>query len=376
MTGPRLALWLLGPLTAIALVFSSQIYMVYRAESVPMPFRAILLVQMCHWYVWLAAGPMTWFAANRWPLRTGRKVRNVARHIAIGVVVSLVVVAVYAALAYVVMRMPITRDWFPPASRSQSLRSTATFFFTAHFHVELVVYGAIFAIAHAMRSTSELRAREREALQLSSQLATARLQVLTAQLQPHFLFNTLHTIGSLILQHKNNQATEMLAELGELLRITLDRHGASLITLGEELDHLRRYLHIEETRFGDRLTVMWHIDAAALDVLVPPLILQPVVENALKHGVAARMDPTTVDIRATTAGGRLRVSVYNDGPLLRHTSSTASSRFGLRNVRERLATLDAGATLTLENVGTSGVRASVDMRAMAAADEQRGAISA
>jgi len=182
-------------------------------------------------------------------------------------VVSLVVVAVYAALAYVVMRMPITRDWFPPASRSQSLRSTATFFFTAHFHVELVVYGAIFAIAHAMRSTSELRAREREAL-------------------------------------------------------------------------------------------------------------QPVVENALKHGVAARMDPTTVDIRATTAGGRLRVSVYNDGPLLRHTLSTASSRFGLRNVRERLATLDAGATLTLENVGTSGVRASVDMRAMAAADEQRGAISA
>jgi LytS/YehU family sensor histidine kinase len=194
--------------------------------------------------------------------------------------------------------------------------------------------------------------------------------VLTAQLQPHFLFNTLHTIGSLILQRKNEDAMQMLAQLGELLRITLHRQTAESIPLGEELDHLKRYLQIEEMRFGDRLTVEWDVEPAATRALVPPLILQPLVENALKHGVADRIERATLLIRAAMAGDRLHVAVRNDGPTLPSTWALDSSKgFGLRNVHERLLTRGGSCTLRVENAGTQGVLATIDMPAqMEAAD--------
>ncbi|HYU80853.1 MAG TPA: histidine kinase, partial [Vicinamibacterales bacterium] len=271
MNTRRLALWLLGPLTLLALLLSMQLYVVYRTEGLPMSFSGLLLLQVGHWYLWAIAGPVAWTAANRLPLRGSHKIRNIARHVGIAVAVSLTVVGLYVALTYAVVRLPLMRGWFLEMDRSRPLAALAAFFFFAYFHIELMAYAVIFAIAHAVRSGGELRAREREALELSSQLATARLQVLTAQLQPHFLFNTLHTIGSLILQRKNDEAVRILAELGELLRMTLHRQTAESIPLSLEIEHLMRYLRIEEARFGDRLDVRWEVDDASLGALVPPL---------------------------------------------------------------------------------------------------------
>jgi hypothetical protein len=352
------ALWLLAGLTAVALLFASQLYVMYSAESVPIPFRAILAMQMGHWYWWALAGPLAWSLATRWPLGAGQRLSNGARHAATAAVIAVLVVIAYGAVYQLMIRL-LPEDWFPP---DRSVRTTVIFVFGAYFHVELLVYAAVVAVAHAVRSSNELREREREALQLSSQLATARLQVLRAQLQPHFLFNTLHTVGSLILQRNGDEAMRVLAELGDLLRMTLDRQNAELVTLGDELEHLKRYLRIEETRFGDRLTVRFEVEPAALEWRVPPLILQPLVENALKHGVAARIEEGALNVRAAISGESLRVSIYNDGPLLpRSWTGTSSFGFGLRNVHERLTTVGRGCSLTVENAGSSGVVATVEL---------------
>jgi sensor histidine kinase YesM len=369
MTRGRLALLLLGSLTLLALLFSSQLYVVYRAESMPVSFGALLALQICHWYSWAVAGPVAWWSGMRWPLRASGKRSNAIRHVAIACALSMVVILIYAGACYAALSVPALRPWFSSLGPIQTFTALLRFFFSYYFHIELLVYSAIVAVAHAVGSNRELQARERETLQLSSQLATARLQVLTAQLQPHFLFNTLHTIGSLILQRKNDEAIEMLAELGELLRITLHRQTAESIPLSDELEHLRRYLRIEEARFGDRLAVSWEIEPAALDARVPPLILQPLVENALKHGVAANVTPATLVVRAARNGERLRISVCNDGPSLPSGWVLGSSSgFGLRNVRERLLTRGEGCSLTVENAGNTGVLATIEMPALKAAE--------
>jgi two-component system LytT family sensor kinase len=357
----RIAL-LFGALTLVALLFASQLYVVYRAESMPIAFATIFLLQLSHWYLWGLAGPLAWSFATRWPVRARDRWPNSVRLAAVGVVLGLLIVMAYGAVYYTMVRMPVTRQWFTEIDRGRTLFAIMAFCFSLYFHVELLTYAGIVAVAHAVRSGAALRAREREALELSSQLANARLQVLTAQLQPHFLFNTLHTIGSLILQRNTEQAMQILAELGELLRLTLHRQNVSLIPLRDEIEHLSRYLRIEETRFRDRLTVRWDLEPAALEYLVPPLILQPLVENALKHGVSARVEPGTLDVQASTSDGRLRVSIYNDGPLLpQDWSGQSSFGFGLRNVHERLATVGPGCVLAIENAHGRGVRAAIEL---------------
>jgi two-component system LytT family sensor kinase len=353
-------LWLFGALTALALLFAGQLYFLYRNESVPVPFVPILVMQIGHWYCWALAGPVAWALAARWPLHAGQRGRNSWRHAAAAVAIAVAVVTMFAVEFQALIRMPWTAGWMPV--RDSSIRTTANFIFSAYFHIELLVYAGVIAVAHATFSHRQLAARERESLLLSSQLANARLQVLTAQLQPHFLFNTLHTVGSLILQLKNDDALRILAELGDLLRITLTRQNAATITLREELEHLQRYLRIEETRFRDRLTVHWDVDPLALEWPVPPLILQPLIENALKHGVSARIDAGTLEVRAAPQDSVLRIAVYNDGPLLpERWSGPASFGFGLRNVCERLATRGDGCKVTVENCGQTGVLASVEL---------------
>ena len=376
MTRVRRTSWLLIGLTAVALLFASQLYVVYRAEGMSIPFAAILVPQIFYWYSWVIAGPFAWSRAARWPVRSGDKLlANLARHAAVAVLTGLAVVGVYFTVYEIVLHLPVTLNWSTPLDRARPWTANAMFLFSAYFHIQLLLYAAVVGIASAVRSNRELVTREREALQLSSQLATARLQVLTAQLQPHFLFNTLHTIGSLILQRNTEHAMRILAELGELLRLTLDRQRAERIPLGDELEHLKRYLRIEETRFGDRLTVAWRIEAAALEALVPPLLLQPIVENALKHGVSRRIEPAVLEIHAALVGSRLRISIYNDGPLLDPAWSPDAAGFGLRNVHERLITQGQDSFLKLENVDARGVLATLDMPARFGGDAIRGAAS-
>ena len=191
-------------------------------------------------------------------------------------------------------------------------------------------------MAHAFVFYERARDRERHAVMLEAGLTKSRLQTLQMQLKPHFLFNTLNSIASLI--HENPRAAdEMIGSLSDFLRLTLETSDRSEITLSEELEYLDHYLTIEQIRFGERLRVEKQIEPAALNSLVPVLILQPLVENAVKHGVEKQLAPVLVRITATRAGDFLRLEVSDNGPGLKNAPmGKLNEGVGLSNTRARL----------------------------------------
>ena len=200
---------------------------------------------------------------------------------------------------------------------------------------DLLIYGALVAVSLAVEYYRRYRDRALDAAQLEARLMEAQLQVLKMQLNPHFLFNTLHSISALM--HRDLEAADrMISVLSDLLRLSLENAGKQEIPLKQELDFLERYLEIETTRFSDRLTVNLDIEPQALDARVPNLILQPLVENAIRHGIALRSAPGQVDVMARVANGRLRLEVRDNGPGL---SAKPREGIGLSNTRARLAQL-------------------------------------
>ncbi len=203
----------------------------------------------------------------------------------------------------------------------------------------LMTYSAIAGLSYALGYQRESQARAVKTANLEARLAEARLKTLEAELHPHFLFNTLHAISTLI-HVEPDAADRMISRLSDLLRITFARSGAARVALQEELEFLQKYLEIEETRFQDRLSVSYDIDPDTLDAEVPRMILQPLVENAIKHGVAPRNAPGRIRIVAARDGESLRLEVCDNGVGL---SGSARARLhggvGLSNTRARLECL-------------------------------------
>ena len=356
---PTRAGLLLLALSVPVLLFSTQLHVGNHVRSVRVPFGAIVLLQLCQWYLWAIAGPVVWALARRWPLSGLQRARNLLKHIGAAILVSVAVLGGYLVLYHLLTGIP--RLSFLFAGFDRSWRSTTLFTFAYLFHLELLVYAGVVATAQAVNSNRQLRTREEDALRLSAELTKTKLQVLQAQLQPHFLFNALHTIGSFVLQKRNAQAMETLAELGDVLRLTLERGETDLVALRDELNYLRRYLHIEEARFGDRLTVDWRVETDALDIQVPAFILQPIVENALKHGVAKELSEVRLEVRAAVQDSHLRISVFNEGPRLPLSwSLEKDAGFGLNNVMNRLRYRTPACYLSLSNVHETGVLAVLD----------------
>jgi two-component system LytT family sensor kinase len=353
---PRQLALIAAALTVPATVITVQWYVAYRLRGVREPFAALLLLQLCHWELWTIAGPAAWALETRWPLDPGGRRRALVRHAFAAVAIATAVLIVDLVIYHTLIRIPRLSGWFVGLDRS--LTATAIFYFLAYFHVELLVYGGVVAVAYAARTTTLLHAREHEALRLEAELTGARLTALRTQLQPHFLFNTLHTVGSLVLQQKNDRAVQLLAELGELLRSTLSHRDTDLAPLADEIAYLRRYLRIEEARFADRLRVEWDLDPAADGALVPPFILQPLVENAFRHGISRRTEDSLLSIASRLEDGSLKITIYNEGPPLTESFSLGeSSGYGLKNVAERLRTRRPAGRVELVNVATEGVRA-------------------
>jgi two-component system, LytTR family, sensor kinase len=211
-------------------------------------------------------------------------------------------------------------------------------------HQNTLVYWMTLLAAHTVRYYRQLRAREMQAVQfaaqtarLSEQLAQAQLNALKMQVHPHFLFNTLNAISAL-LDTDVKAADRMIARLSDFLRMTLKNSEAPATTLEKELEFLRTYLEIEKTRFQDRLTVEFEIDPAALNAQVPNLILQPLVENAIRHGIAQQTRAGQIRISARQDGERLQIEIEDNGPGLKDREEGESEKgVGLTNTRGRLA---------------------------------------
>jgi len=198
----------------------------------------------------------------------------------------------------------------------------------------------ILAVCHAMEYYRKFRENEIRASHLEMRLAQSQLQALKMQLHPHFLFNTLHSISALMNKDMKT-ADKMISRLGDFLRLTLENSGAQQVTLQQELDFLKCYLEIEQIRFQDRLSVQMNIDPEIVDAKVPNLILQPIVENAIRHGIAPRVEPGIINIDAQRHNGMLEINIKDNGPGLNSNGSNGNFRegVGLSNTRARLTQL-------------------------------------
>jgi two-component system, LytTR family, sensor kinase len=243
----------------------------------------------------------------------------------------------------------------------------------AHFYLWFLAYWILVGVHEAWRNYRRFTQGELRASQLEARLAQAQLEVLKGQLHPHFLFNTLHAISTLI--HRDpDAADEMLAQLSDLLRMTLANVGVQEVPLQQEMEFLRRYLDIQQTRFADRLRVVVDVPADTLDIRVPNQVLQPLVENAIHHGVDARRGDGLVEIRARAEGDMLRLEVRDDGPGLKSTPGAApkpaGSGIGLSNTRARLHELyGPKSALELANYPAGGTLVSLLIPLRRAASE-------
>jgi sensor histidine kinase YesM len=230
---------------------------------------------------------------------------------------------------------------------------------SGEFDVELIMYGMVLGIGYAFNYYHKYREREFRASQLEAQLAQAQLQALKMQLHPHFLFNTLNGIAGLVRDNRNSVAVNMIVGLSELLRHTLENAGKQEVALREELEFLELYLDIQQMRFSDRLSVEMEISPEILDARVPNLILQPLVENAIGHGVASRASSGRIGVSARRDNGFLELKVYDDGPGLKPGwQLEKSGGIGLSNTRARLEQLYGGSyRFDVHNRNGGGVEA-------------------
>jgi signal transduction histidine kinase len=230
----------------------------------------------------------------------------------------------------------------------------------AKLHSDILTCWTLFGIRHALEYYRRYRLREVAASRLQAQLARAQLEMLRMQLQPHFLFNTLHAISALMYRDVE-AADRMMTRLSDFLRLTLDSAGVQEVTLKREMEYLDKYIEIEQTRFGERLAVTRSIAPEALDLLVPNLALQPLVENAVRYGIAPRAPGGRIEIAAAASAGTLTIEVRDDGP---GVGDVVHEGVGLSNTRARLKQLyGAAASLELGNLAGGGFRARIALPA-------------
>jgi two-component system, LytTR family, sensor kinase len=328
--------WLLGfaGWTLVGLFFSVQIYLIYNVlEGKVFPWWRAVLSTLPDWYLWALLSLLIVQIARRFPLDR----ESWPRHLPVHIAASLLVALLQLALAVAVLHFLTMR--YSGSSRTWLDRFRFNFF--VNYHWGVLTYWAIVGASHAFQYYRSLRERTLQTTQLAAQLAQAQLEALKMQLQPHFLFNTLQNISALLAEDVR-AADKMIARLGDFLRLTLANSGAQLVTLQQELDFLKCYLEIEQVRFQDRLTTHFQIEPQTLLAQVPNLILQPIVENAIKHGLAPGSGTGRIEILACREQEWLRVQVRDNGaglPVQAAANGDLQAGLGLANTRARLQQL-------------------------------------
>jgi signal transduction histidine kinase len=321
-----------GVATALGIfsTFQAYNYVSFFTERRP-SFPMLLALNVTYWYAWAVLAPGILWLARRHRFERHTWMRAAAAH-AVGV---LAFTCLHAVLT-VSCRLPISSLF---GGREMSWWSAFQELFFLNFDWEMMTYWALVGLSHALDFYRESQHERVASAQLQARLAEARLQTLQSQLHPHFLFNTLHTISALM--HRDTVAADdMLARLSDLLRLSLERTGTQQVTLKEELDFLLKYLEIERTRFGDRLVVRVDIEPETLDAAVPNLLLQPLVENAIRHGIARKVGGGLLEIRAAREDEGLCLLVRDTGPGLSAAKLSAlNTGVGLTNTRSRLEEL-------------------------------------
>ena len=334
-----------GLWTIVAVVFAQQRYLQDELTGHTWGAFDYLRWSLIQWYTWAALAPLVFRLAARYPIRPPVRLRGLGMQLPLSLGVTMLA---QVAGAFVSM-----------FTEGSSLGEQLNQFVGQHFATGLLTYWALFAIQQAMHYHDEKTRRDVEAGRLAAELAQSRLQALKSQLQPHFLFNTLHAIATL-LKEDALSAEDMLLRLSELLRAFLEDYDGQEISLRRELVLLDLYLGIQQMRFKDRLTTRIYVAPDTLDCAVPSLILQPIVENAIRHGIGERLGVDCVEIESRRDGDTLRIEVRNRNSTLKKDGQSVGKAnghgIGLSNTALRLRELYGDAAqVRLDMIWPEGV---------------------
>jgi two-component system LytT family sensor kinase len=329
----------------IALTVSAQIYlsMLHHGHS----FIRLAVWQLCSWSIWAAATPAVLRLGGRLTDRSERVPHATLRVIALGLVI-LTAHSLFASVATV---------WLQPYAPVETFRfGTALIFQTISIPVDLLVYGLLLVIGTSLAVYHRARNLEVRESRLEADLMRAQLDALRLEIEPHFLFNSLNSIAALIRTRAADRALSMLLELSELLRAAVEGRRQHTTTLAEETAFVKRYIELQRARFSDRLDVRYAISPESERCAVPAFLLQPVVENAFRHGFARRSGQCRLELAASVDGRQLHVSVRDDGAgLPPNFNLTEHAGTGLGNARIRLQRLyDGAAQIQLERANDGG----------------------
>jgi signal transduction histidine kinase len=343
------AIWFGVGLIDIDLVFAM------RAQGSHYDWLRLSVTLVLSWLPWALATPFVLTLGRRYPPDRLTTLRAICAHL--GTVAAIgITFAAWSAFLEVVLN-PLKQP--QPSGLFTDLWHSRLYF---RLLISLIVYAFILTIIYVTESRQRIARQQTEAARLNEQLSKAELGALRRQMEPHFMFNTLNAISGLIRDNRNDAAISMIVGLSEFLRRAAEDSNRPHVALGEEVEYLQRYLDIQKVRFAERLQVSVDVPAELLPVQVPNLVLQPLVENAIKHGVAKRAEGGAIRVAASRANERLSLSVYNDGPALRTDWATSRVGIGLSNLRTRLQILyGTRFELSLRNVSTGGVEVLVSL---------------
>jgi signal transduction histidine kinase len=348
-------IWIASIWFGFALVDAMDTVLVMRGEGMHHAWTKLFVTTMLSWLPWALSTPLVLRLGRRFPPVTLRPVTMWVAHLGACAAIGLIFSAWTTWLDL----------WLNPYAYSSAAPRFAHLWFDKFYNgilTFLVLYAAIVTVSYVLESRERLALQRTETARLNELLSKAQLDALRRQIEPHFLFNTLNAVAGLVREGRNDAAVGMIAGLSDFLRRVLQDSNAQQVPLGEEMEFAQKYLEIQKVRFAERLQLSVDVPRELYPAQVPSLILQPMVENAVKHGIAKRAQGGAIRIAASQSDGVLTLSVCNDGPSLPVGWEMARSGIGMSNVRTRLQSLYGDAfELSMRNQDAGGVEVSVSL---------------
>jgi two-component system LytT family sensor kinase len=352
---PSPPLWIATIWSGIALFDGMQTVVVMRAEHMHHAWSRLFITLLLSWLPWALATPFVLRLGRQYPPAEWKRIRGWFTHFAACVVIGLVYAAWVAALEGLLNPWALVPgpDPFFDLWRHKFYNGILSY---------VILYGIILLAGAMLASRERLAQQQTETARINEQLSKAQLNALRRQIEPHFLFNTLNSVAGLVRENRNDAAVDMIAGLSDFLRRVVNDSDRQEVPLVEELEFAQKYLDIQKVRFAERLQISVDVPDELFPAQVPNLILQPMVENAVKHGIAKRVQGGAIRIAAFRSNGTITLSVYNDGPSLPLDWETAHFGVGMSNIRTRLQSLYGDKfELSLKNEYPGGVKASLSM---------------
>jgi two-component system, LytTR family, sensor kinase len=344
--------WIASLWAGFAVLDATQNVFAMRHEGMHHAWLKLFIVLSFDWLPWALITPSVISLGRRYP-PAWKSPQTWLAHIGFIIAIDI------SASAWRSVLEVVFQPWLPDFA-SRAFLTTWPLKIFAGLLPAFILYGVILAVTYVLDSKARAAAQQTDTARLNEQLSYAKLNALQRQVEPHFVFNALNSISGLVRERKNDAAVSMIVALSDFLRSVAAGSRGPQALLAQEVEFLERYLQIQEVRFAGRLTLDIQIPEELRKAQIPSLFLQPLAENAIKHGIAQRAQGGEVRVAAARVDGLLHLSVYNDGPLLERDGSAVKDGIGLSNLRTRLNLLYGhDCNLRLENYGITGVQVSV-----------------